>query len=148
MPEIGDRITIAEYKKLIAKGKQGGRQVLHGAPNKPNKYRNKPVEVDGVRYDSKKEAAHIGYLKLLQSRGKITELETQVKFKFEGLKYDSGRTVQYWADARYKDSDGVVHVIDVKGGAANQRGGSTRTPAYKLKKALMRYWFSIEVEEV
>ena len=107
---IGESISIAEYKALIAKGKQGGRQVEQA--NKPNKYRNKRVEVDGIKYDSKKEASHIGYLKLLQHRGKISELELQVKFFFEGLEYDSGRTIQYWADARYKDNKGVVHVID------------------------------------
>ena len=135
MSETGDSISVAEWKRLTGQGKQGGTQV----EKKPNKYRNKRVEVDGIKYDSKKEASHIGYLKLLQRRGKITELELQVKFYFKGLEYDSGRTIQYWADARYKDHKGVVHVIDVKG---------IRTPAYKIKKALMLMWFGIEVEEV
>ena len=138
-PVTGDSISIAEYKALIAKGKQGGRQVISGAPNKPNKYRNTPVEYDGERYASKKEYLHIRQLKILQAHGKITELKTQVKFYFDGLVYDSGRVIQYWADATYKDSEGEYHVIDVKG---------IRTPAYKIKKALMWKWFKIEVEEV
>ena len=138
-PVTGDRISIAEYKALIAKGKQGGRQVVQGAPNKPNKYRNKRTELDGVMYDSKKESLHIRQLKILQAHGKITELKTQVKFFFDGLVYDSGRTAAYWADATYVDSEGEYHVIDVKG---------IRTPAYKIKKALMWKWFKIEVEEV
>ena len=127
-----ESISASEYLALVAKGKQGGRQV--------SKYKNEFVEADdGEKFRSKKEAGYIGKLQILERAGKITDLETQVKYFFEGLKYDSGRTVQYWADARYTDLRGNVHVVDVKG---------IRTPLYKLKKALMRKWYGIEVEEV
>ena len=106
---------------------------------KGNKYRNVKTTVKGVKYDSKREATYVEQLRLLEKAGKITDLQTQVKFRFNGLEYDSGRTIQYWADASYIDSDGEYHVIDVKG---------VRTPAYKIKKALMWHWFKIEVEEV
>ena len=139
MKHTGESISIEEYKRLTKLGKQGGQQISSMAA-KPNKYRNKPVvDVDGQRFASKKEAAHIGMLKILEKRGTISELETQVKYFFDGLVYDSGRTVQYWADARYKDKKGVVHVVDVKG---------IKTPAYRLKRALMKYWHGIEIEEV
>lgn len=131
-------MNVDEYLRLIKKGKQGGQMIEQGEV-KPNKYRNKKTVSNGVTYDSKKEAAYIETLRLLEKRGKIFDLKTQVKFKFDGLLYDSGRTIQYWADASYYDSEGEYHVIDVKG---------IRTPSYKIKKALMWKWHKIEVEEV
>ena len=135
--KTGQSITADEYLKRIAAGKEGGRQVLQG--EKPNKYRNKKTTVDGIVFDSKKEAKHIQLLKYMEKNGKITKLILQPKFKFEGLVYDSGRTIEYWADAEYYDKKGKRHIVDVKG---------IRTPAYKIKRALMLYWFDLEVEEV
>ena len=61
-------------------------------------------------------------------------------FKMPGLCYDSGREVTYRADFSYIEK-GVYVVEDVKGGEA------TKTPVYKLKKALMRYFHGIEIKE-
>jgi hypothetical protein len=44
------RITAAEFHDESAK------------PKKPRKYRNEPVVVDGIRFDSKREAAYYGEL--------------------------------------------------------------------------------------
>lgn len=46
---------------------------------KTPKYRNKKVEVDGVRYDSKKEAARHAELLLLERSGAISNLARQVR---------------------------------------------------------------------
>ena len=131
MKTTGESISVSEWKALIGKGKQGGQQV--------SKYKNIKTTVDGVVFDSKKEASHIQLLKILEKKGKIAELVLQPKFVFEGLVYDSGRTIEYWADAQYIDAKGKRHVVDVKG---------VRTPVYKVKKALMFKWFGIAVEEV
>ena len=51
------------------------------APAKPNKYGNRRVEIDGVWFDSQKEATRWGELQLLERTGAIRCLERQVWFK-------------------------------------------------------------------
>lgn len=96
-----------------------------------SKYRNKKVTVDGIRFDSIKEANRYYDLKLLERAGEITELELQVPFVLqEGYKTEDGRTVRsikYVADFVYVDAEGKRHIEDVKG---------HRTEVYKLKKKL------------
>ena len=105
------------------------------------KYRNKPCVIDGIRFDSKKEAARYSELKLLEKAGDIQHLTLQPKFGFavdgEILKYKSGRPVIYKADFSYWQ-DGKEVVEDVKG---------VRTPAYRLKWAMMKLINKIEVKE-
>lgn len=48
--------------------------------NKKNKYSNKKVTIDGITFDSKKEANRYCELKLLQRAGKIKNLQMQVKY--------------------------------------------------------------------
>lgn len=100
------------------------------------KYRNQPTG----GYASKKEFNRAQELKLLARAGVISDLEDQPIYRFEGLTYDSGRTVTYRADFSYRENGGLV-VEDVKSEA-------TRTPVYKIKKALMRVYHNIEVVEV
>ncbi len=106
---------------------------------KTPKYHNKKTEIDGISFASKKEAKRYTELKLLERAGLIKNLELQKKFVFEGLAYDSGRKVSYLADFVYIDEKGVKVVEDAKG---------MKTDVYKLKKALMRHFFNIEIREV
>lgn len=93
------------------------------------KYRNKPVEIDGHRFDSRKEGQRYLELKALAAAGEITDLELHPRFELAPLKYRSGRKVTYTADFRYKDKGGEVVVEDVKG---------VQTEAFKLKWAIMK----------
>jgi hypothetical protein len=100
-----------------------------------NKYRNQPVEIDGFRFSSKKEANRYCELKLLQRAGEISHLEIQPRFKLlvngSALKYESGRQAVYIADFAYFDPSRERRIVeDVKSPA-------TRTPLYKLKKCLV-----------
>lgn len=111
---------------------------------KPSKYKNKIVEVDGVKLHSKKEARYFHYLKLLETKGDITGLKCQVKFDFkindQFLRYvDSNRVIKYVADFEYFDMYGNRKVVDVKG---------FKTRDYLIKKALMMACHGILVEEV
>jgi len=45
-----------------------------------SKYRNRKTVVDGITFDSKREAARWQELKLLERAGEITELERQVEY--------------------------------------------------------------------
>lgn len=106
---------------------------------KTPKYHNKKTEIDGISFASKKEAKRYTELKLLERAGLIKNIELQKKFVFEGLVYDSGRKVSYLADFVYIDEKGVKVVEDAKG---------MKTEVYKIKKALMRHFFNIEIREV
>lgn len=96
------------------------------------KYGNRKTVIDGITFDSKKEARRYSELKLLEAAGEIAELELQPTFTLTGrnaLKYKSGRLVKYKADFRYYDIRKQVWIIeDAKG---------MPTPAYKLKAAIM-----------
>jgi len=98
--------------------------------------------MDGITFDSIREAKRYKDLLILERAGKIQNLRRQVKFQLiPGQKDSQGkaiRPVYYIADFVYKDSRGVV-VEDAKG---------FRTDLYKLKKKLMLYVHHLEIVEV
>ncbi|CAI1246733.1 Protein of uncharacterised function (DUF1064) [Serratia ficaria] len=98
----------------------------------PGKYGNKKTVVDGFTFDSKKEAAYYGQLKLRQRAGDIVMFLRQVPFHLPG-------GVKYVADFVVFRADGVVEVIDVKG---------VRTAEYRVKKKLVEHHYPITVIEV
>ncbi len=103
------------------------------------KYRNTPVTIDGVRFDSAKEGKRYQELRLLQRAGKIENLVLQPEYIFP-VEYDSGRRIRYRADFKYLDCDtGKVVVEDVKG---------FRTKVYRIKKAMLKYFHDIDVTEI
>jgi len=95
-----------------------------------NKYNNKKPLVDGIRFDSKKEAKFYKDLKLKMAAGEIKEFELQPKFILLEKEKDrvTGRGIKYIADFKITYSDGSVEVVDVKG---------HKTQVYKLKKKLL-----------
>ena len=109
-----------------------------------SKYRNKKVVIDGIKFDSKKEANYYTYLKILKDAGKIWNLELQKKFVLQSsfkLKGKTYRAITYIADFVYEDDKGL-HVVDVKSAATK------KDKIYRLKKKLFAYKYRIEIEEV
>ena len=82
-----------------------------------NKYRNKKVIVDNIRFDSNLEATRYRELKLLQRAKEISNLRLQVPFVLqEGFK-KNGKTYQaikYIADFVYEEKGRTI-VEDTKG---------------------------------
>lgn len=123
-----------------------------------SKYHAKKISVDGITFDSKKEARRYQELKLLEKAGEISDLQMQVKFvlipaqrEFTMETYKSGpkkgcykpgklleRECAYYADFRYIEN-GKVIVEDTKG---------FRTPEYKIKRKLMLHVHGIQIKEV
>lgn len=69
-----------------------------------NKYRNKKIVIDNIKFDSKLEANRYVELKLLQRAGKIKNLELQPRFLIqEGFKKNGKtfRKIEYVADFMY-----------------------------------------------
>lgn len=115
----------------------------YGKVPKRSKYGNRAVEVDGLRFDSQKEAYRWQELKLLERTGAIKDLQRQVPFEIIPAQYDdkgklAERKTVYIADFVYVENGEMV-VEDTKG---------VRTDVYKLKKKLMRHVYGIEVKEV
>lgn len=123
-----------------------------------NKYHNKKVEVNGILFDSKKEAKRYKELLLLERSGSIQQLERQVKFvlipaqrEFSNEIYQSGknkgsfkpgkileRECAYIADFAYVRDNRLV-VEDTKG---------FRTADYIIKRKLMLKEYGIRITEI
>lgn len=98
-----------------------------------SKYKAIKTEVDGIVFDSKKEAARYSVLKMMEKAGQISHLELQPQFKVE---INGKKICTYKADFQYIDKNirgmdgqyGAMVVEDVKG---------MKTPVYRLKKKLV-----------
>ena len=101
-----------------------------------NKYHAQKTEVDGIVFDSKKEANRYCELKLLEKAKAIQDLRCQVAFPLV-KKSEFGKEIKYVADFVYYDNGHLV-VEDTKG---------YRTDVYKLKKRLMAEYYGIKIKE-
>lgn len=108
----------------------GGRQ----APR--SKYGAVKAEVDGIKFDSKKEARVYQQLKLMEKGGVIKGFERQVSYKFV---HNGVKICEYRADFVVTFGDGRVEVWDAKG---------FKTDVYKLKKRMMMAFYNIYIVEV
>lgn len=105
-----------------------------------NKFNAKKTTVDGIQFDSAKEAKRYAELRALEEAGKIQGLRLQVPFELvpsfecDGVKY---RGMKYVADFVYY-RNGKQVVEDCKG---------FMTKEYKLKKKLMAYVNHVNIEE-
>ena len=92
--------------------------------------------IDGITFDSKREAKRYCELKLLERAGKIKDLSLQHKFELQPSFKKKGKTIRaitYIADFVYFDFDRMQNVVeDVKG---------FKTKEYLLKKKLFEYKF-------
>lgn len=116
-----------------------------------NKYRNKRTEVDGIKFDSVREANRYGELKLLQLAKKVRDLQMHVRFKLDVR--DIEITI-YEADFVYIDvRTGKKIVEDVKPQFRTERARKAyhATAAYRIfaiKRRLMLAIHEIWVIEV
>lgn len=123
--------------------KETYQRLLNNSINlKQNKYKNKKVIYNGIKFDSKKEMDYYIKLKMLEKAGKIKDLRLQVPFivlETFRLNDKTYKKTKYIADFVYSDEEGKYHVVDTKG---------VRTDVYKLKKKLMAWKYGIEIEEI
>lgn len=123
-----------------------------------HKYGNRKVTVDGISFDSVREARRYKELKLLLLTGEIIGLQMQVPFELVPAQYEEtgevyskgprkgqpkqGRCIEksvvYVADFVYWQ-DGKRIVEDTKG---------VRTTEYIIKRKLMLHKYGIRIREV
>lgn len=99
--------------------------------------------VEGIKFDSMREANRYQELRLLEMGGYIRDLELQVPFDLQGkdgpILTPTGRQMRYRADFRYFDTRSGVWVIeDAKGHP---------TDVYVMKKAILKA-MGVEIAEV
>mgnify|MGYP000920856240 FL=1 len=115
------RMTEDEYEDLMERRGRAKKP----AP-KPSKYNSKRIHVDGVLFDSKKEADYYGDLKLQLKAGAIKGFCRQPEFILTAG-FGNRKPVTYKADFIVFNLDGTADVIDVKG---------VETEVFKIKKKL------------
>lgn len=105
-----------------------------------SKYHAKKTTVDGITFDSRREADRYLVLKGMEEDGLIEDLRRQVRYELvpafdvDGRHY---RPVYYVADFVYVE-DGKEVVEDVKG---------MRTDVYRLKSKLFARRYGMNVKE-
>ena len=119
-----------------------------------NKYGNSKTVIDGMVFDSKKEARIYQDLVLLLKAGEISDLQRQVKYVLIPAQREPdvigprggrkpGKLIEnelaYYADFIYKDKDGNTVVLDAKG---------FRSEKYLIKRKLMLWIHGIRIREV
>ena len=103
---------------------------------KRSKYNAVKTIVDGITFDSKKEANRYLELKLMEQSGEIRDLELQVPYSIDVEGY---HICKYTADFQYWDNnEKKVITEDCKG---------FRTPSYRLKKKLLKAVHGVEIYE-
>nr|UVX82244.1 MAG: Protein of unknown function (DUF1064) [Bacteriophage sp.] len=105
-----------------------------------SKYHARKTTVDGITFDSKREADRYLVLKGMEEDGTIEDLRRQVRYELVPA-FDVGgrhyRPVYYVADFVYVE-DGKEVVEDVKGMV---------TDVYRLKRKLVAYRYGMNIRE-
>jgi hypothetical protein len=105
-----------------------------------SKYGNRKTEVDGIMFDSVKEANRYRLLVILQGASQIYNLRRQVRYP---LHVNGVKIGTYVADFVYEldvnGAAGETIVEDVKG---------VRTPMYQWKRKHLKAEYGIEILEV
>ena len=122
-------------------------------PSKRSPRGNKKVTINGITFDSQKEARRYNELRLLEMAGEIRDLRTQVEFELIPAQYEPDtigprggirkgkcieRACKYIADFTYYTKDGEYVVEDCKG---------FREEDYRIKRKIALYLLHIRIKE-
>ena len=109
---------------------------------KSMKYGNRKTVVDGITFDSLKEASRYKDLKIMERSGQISMLTLQPKFTLVTSQRNADgkteRPVVYIGDFLYQENGHWI-IEDVKG---------MKTPEYVIKRKLMLERHGITVREI
>ncbi len=121
-----------ELTGLVVSRGRGDTEAMATPSKKRSKYGNEKTVVDGIPFDSKREAGRYGELKMLLAAGQIRGFVRQQPFPLPGGKF-------YKADFVILENDGRYTVEDAKG---------FQTDEYKSKRRQMREYLGIMIKEV
>ena len=121
-----------------------------------SKYRSKKITVNGILFDSKKEARRYSELRLLEKAGAISGLELQKTYELIPAQYEYyeryGKLGRRLKDGKRCIERSVVYIADF----VYQQNGKTvvedtkgiKTKEYILKRKMMLYFHGIKIKEV
>lgn len=117
------RMTAQELRVALATRKGGNKRVRNA----------QPMVVEGIRFDSKREAQAFHTLRLRQRAGQIADLKRQVSIPLQGqggpILTAGGRQARYVADFTFLEvATGRTVIADAKGHP---------TEIYLLKRAIL-----------
>jgi hypothetical protein len=105
-----------------------------------NKYRNRQTKVDGIPFDSLKEANHYQELLRRLHAGEIRDLVLQKKFE---IIVNGEHVADYYADFHYVEcASGNICTVDVKSAITR------RDKVYRLKWKLVKALYGITIIEM
>lgn len=123
-----------------------------------HKYGNRKVAVDGIAFDSIREARRYKQLKLLLLAGEIVCLQMQVPFELVPAQYEETSEVYTKGPRKGQPKQGkcieksVVYVADFvyfeNGKRVVEDTKGVRTPEYIIKRKLMLHKYGIRIREV
>ena len=125
------------------------------------KYNASKTVIDGITFDSRKEANRYCELKLLEKGGIISDLRLQAEFELIPAQYEpdtvtitktgkekivKGKCIErkcsYLADFVYTDNKTGETVVE------DTKSPATRTKEYIIKRKLMLYKYRIRIREI
>jgi hypothetical protein len=123
---IKDKMSASEFQEYQRTGKMPGAD-----PVKKSKYGNVRKEVDGLKFDSTREANRFSQLMILHKAGLISKPILQYEFKLVGC--------SYVCDFLYLDYEKKDFVVEDSKGC--------RTDEYKIKAKQMLELYGITILE-
>lgn len=128
-PAVGK--TTTQSIELLKSMLENNAPVAVTGPNpKRAKYGAIPTYVDGIRFDSKREARYYEALKLRVAAREVRFFLRQVPFHLPG-------GTKLVVDFAIHEADGRVRFVDVKG---------RETPVFRLKKREVEHHYPVEIE--
>lgn len=114
-----------------------------------NKYQASSVRVDGILFDSQREAARYQELKLMAAAGVISSIEIHPGFPLivkELYRLDGPEILHtvgmFHADFKYRDHRTKAWVVE------DVKSPPTKTEAYKLRKKIVEAVHGITITEI
>ena len=138
-------ISISEFQRLFPKQAADlNLTVNKSITARHGKYNAVKTQIDGIIFDSKKEAEYYKNLLLLKQAGEVIDIKLQPEFELQEEYVKDGvkiRPIKYIADFLVVYKDGHIEIIDTK--------GYRKDKVYLLKKKLFHYKFkSLTIKEV
>lgn len=124
-------MNVEDYKKLVKK-------------TKSSKFNNVKSEIDGYKFDSKKESEFYGSLKIKKQAGLIKDFKMQVPYE---IIVNNIRIANYFLDFLVENNDGTIEYIDIKG-KDKKTNKFIKTGVFALKKRLVEAIYGIKISMI
>jgi hypothetical protein len=112
--------------------------------SKSSKFGNVKVEIDGYKFDSRKESEFYGSLKIKKQAGLIKNFKMQVPYN---IVVNNIHIANYFLDFEVENNDGTIEYIDIKG-KDKKTNKFIKTGVFALKKRLVEAIYGIKISMI